>query len=54
VDAHQTVSPSDDLLLQDELCAEMAQVNEAYQQMRDAVPSISISIDIDIDVDLPF
>lgn len=38
--------------IDEELKAEMARVNEAYQRMRDAVPSISISIDID--VELPF
>ena len=35
-----------------ELRAEMARVNEAYQKLRESIPSISISIDID--VDLPF
>ncbi len=39
--------------VEEELRAEMARVNEAYQRMRDAVPSISISIDIDIDVEIP-
>jgi hypothetical protein len=39
--------------VEEELKAEMARVNEAYQRMRDSVPSISISIDIDIDVDIP-
>jgi hypothetical protein len=39
--------------VEEELRAEMARVNEAYQKMRDSVPSISISIDIDIDVEIP-
>jgi hypothetical protein len=40
----------------EKLKAEMARVNQAYQEMRDAVPSISISIDIGVDIPagLPF
>ena len=38
--------------IEEELRAEMARVNEAYQKLRESMPSISISIDID--VDLPF
>ncbi|MBI5957616.1 MAG: hypothetical protein HY866_02705, partial [Chloroflexi bacterium] len=38
--------------VEEELKAEMARVNESYQKMRDAIPSISI--DIGIDVELPF
>ena len=39
--------------LEAELRAEMARINQAYQAMRDAVPTISlVDIDIDIDVDI--
>lgn len=33
-----------------ELQAEMARVNDAYQKLRESIPSLSINIDIDVDV----
>lgn len=33
-----------------ELQAEMARVNDAYQKLRESIPSLSISIDLDVDV----
>lgn len=38
--------------IEEELRGEIARVNEAYQRLRDSIPSISISLDID--VELPF
>jgi hypothetical protein len=34
--------------LDEELRQEMARVNEAYQRLRGAVPSLSVSVDIDL------
>jgi len=36
--------------LDEELQAEMGRVNEAYQKLRQSMPSISISLDLDIDI----
>jgi DNA-binding FrmR family transcriptional regulator len=38
--------------LDDELKAEMTRVNEAYQKLRQSLPSISISVDIDLGISL--
>jgi hypothetical protein len=38
--------------IEEELRAEIARVNEAYQRLLDSIPSISISLDVD--VELPF
>ncbi|MBK8021897.1 MAG: hypothetical protein IPK19_10860 [Chloroflexi bacterium] len=43
--------------VEEELRAEIARVNEAYQRMLDSIPSISlipdIGVDIDVDIDVP-
>ncbi|PYQ65873.1 MAG: hypothetical protein DMF53_04505, partial [Acidobacteria bacterium] len=38
----------------DDLRAEMARVNDAYQKLRQSIPSISISVDIGVDISSPF